>query len=773
MSKNIGRFEILGEISHSVVGCVYKAQDAGSGQVLALKAVKLDASNPESAALLRLALEEAESTKTLNSHNIALLYGAGEIEGKFCGTMEYVQGNSISTMLGRGEGFSVWDMQDIARQTCQGLDHAHARNVVHYSLEPAKLMVQWDGTIKILGFGISHLSLHPTSLAEKSPVLNYMSPEQARGEALDARSNLFSMGAILYEMATGHKAFDGDDFEKVKQQIVESNPPAPHEINQKIHPKLSEVIMKALSKSPDQRFASGQELATAIEKHRSGDAEAAAAPGRSGTAGAAEPSSPASASNLSDQLIGFGESVQATAAGAGAAAPARALAKPAPAFSASAGSAAAAAPAPESRAGRPPKVIAPPKEEAAAGPKTKSFSEVAELPPLKEVYVQEFTPATPEPEPDPLQELREPHYAGPKRATEQKTPTAEVAKKAVEEIRKTPPKLFLYSIGAAVAIILLIIGVITSRIHSENAEDDGGAAKPAATAGAPSRTASPAQAVSVGRPTTPPAPRDQDDGKAFISIKPKVVAHKASSKPAPPVAVTVPGEILATSTPEGAHILVDGQGDPGWTTPHEVTGLAPGQHSVTISKDGYNSETRNIQVVSRNKAIMNVALSPMAATVLVTGDPPGSQIFLDGHDSGRVTPSQISVPASGNHTVLVRKQGYLDETTTVNLQPGQAFRYSPTLRQLGSTDEIKTASKFKLFGGKPDGTGLVTVKTQPKGAQIAVNRRILDKTSPAEFYLNPGTYVVDITLTGYKSVQRIVHVDKGGKLIIDETLDHE
>jgi len=771
MSKNIGRFEILGEISHSVVGCVYKAQDAGSGQVLALKAVKLDASNPESASLLRLALEEAEGTKTLNSHNIALLYGAGEIEGKFCGTMEYVQGNSISTMLGRGEGFSVWDMQDIARQTCQGLDHAHARNVVHYSLEPAKLMVQWDGTVKILGFGISHLSLHPTSLAEKSQVLNYMSPEQARGEALDGRSNLFSMGAILYEMATGQKAFDGDDFEKVKQRIIESNPPAPHEINHKIHPRLSEVIMKALSKSPDQRYASGQEFAKAIEKHRSGDAEAAA-PGRSAAA-AAEPSPPGAASNLSDQLIGFGESVQAASAGASAAAPARALAKPAPALSASAGSAAAAAPAAESRAVRPPKVIAPAKEEAAAGPKTKSFSEIAELPPLKEVYVQEFTPAAPEPEPDPLQELREPHYAGPKRASEQKTPTAEVAKKAVEEIRKTPPKLFLYSIAAAVAIILLIIAVIASRIHSENAEDDGGAAKAAATTGASSRAASPAQPVSVGRPTTPPAPRDQDDGKAFISIKPKVVAHKAVSKPTPPVAVTVPGEISANSSPDGAHILVDGQGDPGWITPHEVTGLAPGQHTLTFSKDGYNSETRTIQVGSRSKAVVNVALSALGATVLVTGDPPGSQIFLDGHDSGRVTPSQISVPASANHTVLVRKQGYLDETTTVNLQPGQAFRYSPTLRQLGSTDEIKTASKFKIFGGKPDGTGLVTVKTQPKGAQIAVNRRILDKTSPAEFYLNPGTYVVDITLTGFKSVQRIVHVDKGGKLIIDETLDRE
>jgi hypothetical protein len=124
--------------------------------------------------------------------------------------------------------------------------------------------------------------------------------------------------------------------------------------------------------------------------------------------------------------------------------------------------------------------------------------------------------------------------------------------------------------------------------------------------------------------------------------------------------------------------------------------------------------------------------------------------------------------------VAVKKQGYLEESTTVNLQPGQSFRYSPTLRQLGSTDEIKTAGKLKkLFGGAPDGMGAVTVKTQPKGAQVAVNRRILDKQSPAEFYLNPGTYVIDITMTGYKSIHRVVSIEKGSKLAIDESLDRE
>ena len=767
MSKRIGRFEIQGEISHSPVGCVYKTSDGESGQTLALKAVKLEGITTQGKPLAQLIVEEAESTKTLNSHNIALLYGAGEIEGRFCGTMEYVQGNSIATMLGRGEVFSVWDMQDIARQSCQGLDHAHARKVVHYSLEPAKLMVQWDGTVKILGFGVSQLSLHPTLLAEKSAVLHYMSPEQVRGEPMDGRSNLFSMGAILYEMATGRKAFDGDDGDRVKQQILEAEPVAPDQINKKIHPALSAVILKALAKSPEQRYASGQELAKAIEEHR-GAAEPAGKLARAAAAPEKTPA-PAAASSapLSDQLMSFSDSVHAATPPAAPAPVARV--KPAAAFAASAkaGAAAAARMAP-AEAKRVPE--APAKDENAQGPKTRSFSEISELPPLKEVYVE---PAPP-PEPaDPLQELRDPHYRGPQRATEPKTPPAEVAKKAVEEIRKTPPQLFLYSIGAALAIILAIVALIAFRVHSENAQDEA-TARPAAPASGSQPVAAPSAAVPA------PAAREIQSGKSkekeadetFISVKPKAPPRKAS-KPPQPVAVMVPGQLTVNSTPAGAHVVIDGQGDPSWITPRDVTGLAPGSHTVTLSKDGYTPETRTVQIASHSHASVAMTLTQLTANVLVMGDPAGSEIFVDGRDTGRVTPSQIALDKPGNHTVLVRKSGYLDESTTVNLQFGQVFRYVPTLRRLGVTDDIKTASKLKLFGGKPEGTGLVAVRTQPKGAQISINGRILEKNSPAEFYLNPGTYVIDITLTGYKSVQRVINVEKGGKLNVDETLDRE
>jgi hypothetical protein len=400
---------------------------------------------------------------------------------------------------------------------------------------------------------------------------------------------------------------------------------------------------------------------------------------------------------------------------------------------------------------------------------TRSFSEIEELPPLNEAYVPEAASAGATA--NPTHELRQTQF--PARGETPKPP-AEVTKKAVEEIRKTPPKLFIYSIGAAVFIMLLVIGLIAWRIHGENAGEDGRVAPLPSSSGQGAEAAQTAPAQSDSRQRQVAAPPEASGSKqTVITIKPKYVARKPI-KPAPPVAVLVPGQLTVNTVPAGAQITVDGHGEPDWLTPFDIAGLAPGHHTVTLSKAGFGAETRSVEVASRSKASLLVQLAQLPAMVLVAAEPAGAQILIDGRDTGRVTPSQISVDKPGSHSILLKKQGYLEESTTVNLTPGQSFRYAPSLRQLGSTDEIKTTGKLKkLFGGTPDGMGAVSVKTQPKGAQIAVNRRILDKNSPAEFYLNPGTYVIDITMTGYKGVQRVVNLEKDGKLAIDEILERQ
>src|SRR5437899_12379748 len=141
--------------------------------------------------------------------------------------MEYVQGSSVGTMLARREGFSIWDLQDIARQTCQGLDHARVHNAVHWSLEPAKIIVSWDGTVKILDFGISTMGTFAFQIPGSTPeILYYTHPDQVRGEPLDSRSNLFDLGAMPHELVTGMKPFPGHAADELTTLIREATLPA-------------------------------------------------------------------------------------------------------------------------------------------------------------------------------------------------------------------------------------------------------------------------------------------------------------------------------------------------------------------------------------------------------------------------------------------------------------------------------------------------------------------------------------------------------------------
>jgi eukaryotic-like serine/threonine-protein kinase len=826
MANKIGRFEILSEIVASDFSAVYKASDPQSGQTIALKTIQLQMLGDQASVLVDQLLHEADGTKPLNSHNIALLHGLEEIDGQFCAAMEYVQGNSIGTMLARKEGFSIWDLQDIARQTCQGLDHAHSHGVVHYSLEPAKIMVTWDGTVKILSFGASSMGAFTCQIAGKAPeVLHYVSPEQLRGDPVDARSNMFSLGAILYEMVTEIKAFPGQDADQVRQAVYEATPVAPKQINPKIHPALSEVIMKALSKAPEERYQSGQELVNDLERCKESptkkDAKKPATPShglnvpqaaKAAVSTAAQASVVASAPTVQ----GAGDApvlAKAAAAAAGWEGAGRsAIATPQPLNQVQAAPKAAAQNALQERAStvaeaeeaavqtpepqtalrqspvRPPAARPTPaaqapahsvdpamveeaKKESARGP---SFSEISELPPMKEIY----TPPPPPPAAEPHAEPPPAAWSSKAQPQKPKVQPREVARKAVTEIKKTPPQLFVYSIAAALGVILLIVSIMWWRIHSENSADDGSPEQPGVTAPSDSGVKPAWNSSRPPAPTPAPvaAPERIAAGRepAVVSIVPKYNRKKV--KPAAVSApAAIPGQLTINSTPEGAEVHIDGRSDPSWVTPFNLPGLPPGQHSVTITRSGYSTESRTIDVASGSKSFLVVQLAQITAMVAAASEPPGAQLFIDGKDTGRVTPAQISLDKPGNHTFLVRKQGYLEETAAANLQAGQIYHFAPSLKALGSTDDIKVGGKFKkLFGGGDTaGMGSISIKTQPKGAQVAVNNRIMDKFSPLDLYLNPGTYVVDVTLSGFKRVHRVIEVQKGGKVAVDEVLERE
>jgi hypothetical protein len=163
----------------------------------------------------------------------------------------------------------------------------------------------------------------------------------------------------------------------------------------------------------------------------------------------------------------------------------------------------------------------------------------------------------------------------------------------------------------------------------------------------------------------------------------------------------------------------------------------------------------------------------LTAIISVSSTPAGAAIVIDSKDSGKLTPAQIVLDKPGKHAITIRRYGYLEASSSVNVDAGQTSSLNLELAHLGNTDEIRAAGgKFKKVFGKGDasGMGIVSVKTQPKGAQIMVNNRVLDKTAPFDFYLNPGTYVIDITMSGYRSLHRVVNIQEGEKLAIEETL---
>ncbi len=525
MSNRIGRFEIVSEISHSAAGAVYKATDVDSGQTVALKTLKLDLLGEQAPLLVKQILEEAECSKALNSHNVALLYGAGEIEGQFCASMEYVQGNSIATTMARKEGFSIWDLLDIARQICQGLDHARGHQVVHYTLEPAKIMVQWDGVVKMLAFGVSSMGALSAQASGKAPdTLYYMSPEQLHGDPLDARSNLFSVGAILYEMITERKAFDGEDADQVRQAILESTPAPPRHINPKANLALSEVIMKALSKAPEQRYQSAQELILDLEQCKNTPEKTSNSPKPNQTP--KNKVTPLPTTSLA--VIEQNSEVPQIEAVAPRRMPMPKAAAAAAGQSASAGFTSISAHSVESVLQGPPPIMSaavtdepevkaphiavdPLMDETRkdSGKQSQSFSEISELPPLKEVYIAPPPPPAPVSEPSAPDPIHAAVFRTSSQEEKPKVQAKEVAKKAVAEIKKTPPKLFGYAIAGAIAVILLVVAGIAYHIHSENSDDDG----------APAQSSAKASSVQTGATqsetsqTTPPSTIGRDSGR--------------------------------------------------------------------------------------------------------------------------------------------------------------------------------------------------------------------------------------------------------------------
>ncbi len=250
----IGRYEILDEIGQGAMGTVYRARDPLIERTVAIKTVSLSQLRQEGADAESRFLREAQSAGRLSHPNIVTIYDVGEADGLAYIAMEHLPGTTLRDVMNKGP-IPLALALDTAMQMAEALAFAHEHGVIHRDIKPANVVVTGQrGRVKLTDFGIAHLANSDhTQTGQMLGSPRYMSPEQAMGREIDGRSDIFSLGAVLYEMLTGHYAFDGDSLPAIVYRVIHETPVPATSLSPRLPVELASLLARMLDKNPEAR----------------------------------------------------------------------------------------------------------------------------------------------------------------------------------------------------------------------------------------------------------------------------------------------------------------------------------------------------------------------------------------------------------------------------------------------------------------------------------------------------------------------------------------